>query len=118
MSMDFRRGKEILQLNFGSKYFMQKNGEYTEYLRCNIPKDIEIEWIEEIKQSLIVKIINEEDVGLIWNLSYIDIPYEEKLLVFKKVILEGNKKAIMDKMILLKELFDRDFYQEVVSLFS
>lgn len=116
--MNLQRGKEILTLNYGSKYFMERNGEYSEYLSCKIPKDTELEWKEQIKQSLITKIINVEDLSLIWNLSCMDIPYAERLSAFEYVVANGNREAILNKMISLKKLFNKEFYNDAKRIFD
>jgi len=63
------------------------------------------------------KIISGEDISLIWNLSCIDISCEDKYVAFKQISEKGDKNKILYKLKTLKNLFDVNFYNKIISLF-
>lgn len=116
--MDYEKGKKIFYENFGSYGFMQRNGEYLEYQKCKISKADEEKWKDDIIKDIMQKIISEQDIGLIWNLSCMDISNTYKTSLYIELCKKGDKGKIRNKIIALKNLFDENIFNELISIFS
>ena len=92
--MKYEKGKKIFYDNFGSCYFMLRNGELSEYQKCDIKKNDEEMWKCEILRDIIREIISGQDIGLIWNLSRMDITQEKKCLLTTRL----KRKEIQKKL--------------------
>lgn len=116
--MNYERGKKIFYDNYGIKSFMSRNGELSEYQKCEINKADEIIWIEDIVNDIVKKIISGQDVGLIWNLSLMDISNDKKREIYYKIRNNGNKEKIKQEILALKKLFKEDIFIELMEIFK
>lgn len=114
--MNLNKAKEIFYNNFGSKYFMIRNWEIKDYIKCHVPLELEKEWEQDIKKDLMRKIISGENTSLIWQLSCMDISKEEKYEAYKQIAIEGNRVKILEKVEKLQNLFDSPVYEEIIKL--
>lgn len=102
--------QEIFFNNFGSKYFMERNGELEEYKEYNISAFQENEWTKHLQNTLADQILNEKDetkiLTALWHLSRLEIQFEEKVNFIKNII----KQNIKLKDLILKNslLFEED----------
>ena len=103
--MNYERGKIIFFDNFGSKDFMSRNGELSEYQKCRINKDDEEGMENDILNDIIQKVITEQDIGLIWNLSCMDISNDRKISAYLEIKKRGNKERIRKTIKELKKSF-------------
>ena len=80
---DYSRAKELYFLNYACYWNMKRNGELNEYLRYQVPKALEYEWGEMIKEELLHKIYTGEDVWCVSNLANISLPEIEIVNSFR-----------------------------------
>lgn len=116
--MNYEMGKKIFYDNYGSSYFMSKNGELFEYQKCNIEKKDEEVWKFDILKNIISSIISGKDIGLIWNLSYMDITQDQKTSAYNEIKEKGDKKKIKEKILLLKPLFEQSEFIKLIEIFD
>jgi hypothetical protein len=76
----FFKKEKIINIEKGKSIFFQYNGSYFgmdhdgvghDYRKCNIPKDIEYKWLDEIKNELVKMIMNEKDNQKLTTYFYI-----------------------------------------------
>ena len=60
--VNIEKGKELFYKYYGSKFGIAHDLG-SEYERCNIPKNLEEEWLKDIKNTLIAKIQSKDCVG-------------------------------------------------------
>ncbi len=116
--MNYERGKIIFFDNFGSKDFMSRNGELSEYQKCRINKDDEEAWKNDILNDIIQKVITEQDIGLIWNLSCMDISNDRKISAYLEIKKRGNKERIRKTIKELKNLFNEKTFYALLEIFN
>ena len=116
--MKYEKGKKIFYDNYGSSYFMSKNGELSEYQKCNIEKIDEEVWKSDILKKIIRDIISGQDIGLIWNLSYMDITQDQKTSAYYEIKEKGDKEKLKNKILLLKNLFEETEFIRLMKIFD
>ena len=97
---------------------MSRNGELSEYQKCNINENDEEIWKNEILNDIIQKVITGQDIGLIWNLSCMDISVDRKRSAYYEIKEKGNKEIINKKIVELKNLFEEMTFNELVDIFN
>ena len=116
--MKYEKGKKIFYDNFGSRYFMSRNGELSEYQKCDIKKNDEEMWKYEILGDIIREIISGQDIGLIWNLSRMDITQEQKMSAYYEIKEKGDTKKLKKEILSLKSLFEETEFLRLMKIFD
>ncbi len=116
--MKYDKGKKIFYDNFGSRYFMLRNGELSEYQKCDIKKNDEEMWKHEILGDIICEIISGQDIGLIWNLSRMDITQEQKMSAYYEIKEKGDTKKLKKEILSLKSLFEETEFLRLMKIFD
>ena len=97
---------------------MKKNGEFKEYCKFHVPKDIERKWSHEVKEKLIDEICSGSNFLLVAQLARVNLPEDEILSAFDELA----SSLLSDKILLtieqLKTLFEPDIYTKIVSLYN
>lgn len=97
---------------------MSKNGEYSSYEKCDIPKYKEIEWTIELKKSFIEKIGCGENLYLVVNLAELQLEENEILDGFYILSKSNNKDGIYTMIIKLSNLFENHLlFAKIVEIF-
>ena len=116
--MKYEKGKKIFYDNFGSRYFMLRNGELSEYQKCDIKKNDEEMWKYEILGDIIREIISGQDIGLIWNLSRMDITQKQKMSAYYEIKEKGDTKKLKKEILSLKSLFEETEFLRLMKIFD
>lgn len=117
---EYEEAKKIYFNNFASTYFMSRNGELKSYLKAKVPTELENSWKNEIKQKMVSDIKSSANLSLIWNISYMDISFEEMMKIYEDLSKSANKNTILDSLYKLKQLFvtdNEDLWNQIVALF-
>ncbi len=115
---NFDVAKKIYFDNFGSYITMKKNGEYSEYNKCNISKALEYEWTTIIKDNLMMDIIDGNNLIRVVNLANINLPEDEIIDIFKKLATSKLRNEIENMIEKLKPLFDENLYNKIIIAFE
>ena len=118
----YEEAKKIYFMNWASTDFMSRNGELKTYLMAKVPTEIENSWKNEIKQKMVSSIKSGENLSLIWNISNMDISFEEMMEIYEDLSKGPNRKAILEALYKHKPLFDIDkhggLWKQIVALFE
>ena len=91
-SQNMDRAKNLYFDNFANHMTMRKNGEYEEYRRYAVPKEVEYNWSLELKELLIEQILGGENLLQVLQLSRISLPEDEVLDAFKYLSQSTKKR--------------------------
>lgn len=116
--IDYTRAKELYFINFANYMTMKKNGEFEEYCKHRVPKDIECKWGREVKESLLDEICTENNLLQVVQLARVNLPKNEILDAFKLLSVSPQRDRILMAIEQLKSLFEQDFYKRIVELFK
>ena len=97
---------------------MLRNGELSEYQKCDIKKNDEEMWKYEILGDIICEIISGQDIGLIWNLSRMDITQEQKMSAYYEIKEKGDTKKLKKEILSLKSLFEETEFLRLMKIFD
>lgn len=90
MKNSLHRAKKIYFDNFGSVFFMKRNGEYKTYQRYKVPIDIEKKWKLQMEEIIFngLRYFNNADLfsKSLFHLCYFDISMEKKCDIVRKGI--------------------------------
>lgn len=116
--MKLAKGKSLYFTNFGSFYFMKRNGEYEQYKDCSIPSKIEQEWNEELIVFLTGKILSGE-YFILWNLLQMNISDDRKISICRNLSLKVEKFLMREILKKQEELFQNEqFYLQILKIFE
>ena len=91
MKNSLNRAKKIYFDNFGSVFFMKRNGEYKTYQRYKVPIDIEKKWKLQMEETILngLRYFNNPDLfsKSLFHLCYFDISMEKKCDIVRKGII-------------------------------
>lgn len=108
MKKKYDSAHEIFFNNFGSKYFMERNGELEDYKKYNISAFQENEWTKHLQNTFADKILHEKDetkiLTSLWHLSFLEIQFEEKVNFIKNIIKQNIK--LTDLIVENSQLFE------------
>lgn len=114
---DYERAREIYFLNFANHMTMKKNGEFKEYCKFHIPKDIEREWSLEVKEILMDEICSGSNLLQVAQLARVNLPESEIVDAFILLSSSSLRDKILSTIEQLKPLFEPDMYKRIIKLF-
>lgn len=97
---------------------MKKNGEFKEYCKYRVPKDIEREWSLEVKEKLVDEICSGYNLLQVAQLARVNLPESEIVDAFKLLSSSSLRDKILTTIEQLKPLFEPDLYKRIVRLFK
>ena len=118
LDADYNRAKELYFTNFANHMTMKKNGEFKEYCKFGIPKDIEHEWSLEVKEQLIKEISSESNFLKVTQLACVNLPENEILTAFMELSTLSQKDKIFTTIKQLQPLFEPDLYPKIIQQFE
>ncbi|MDD2259457.1 MAG: hypothetical protein WC278_05760 [Bacilli bacterium] len=102
--------------NFGSVFFMKRNGEYKLYQKCKVPITLEEEWKAMIEEKIARGLQDFKNIDLfsknLLHLCYFDIPSINKCKIISKVIYKNDNIGADNWNIFLetqKSLYTEEF---------
>ena len=110
---DIIRAHELFILNFGNYNYMERNGEYSEYIQYKIPKEVEQEWREVLKDQLMDILMRKEIAWAVGNLARLQIKESEILDCFQKLAKSQNADEIRDTVIKLESNIPPDIFYKI-----
>jgi hypothetical protein len=94
MKNSLNRAQKIYFDNFGSVFFMKRNGEYKTYQRYKVPLDIEKRWKLQMEETILKGLgyFNNTDLfsKSLFHLCYFDVSMEKKCDIVKKGISQND----------------------------
>lgn len=118
METDYKRAKELYFINFANHMTMKKNGEFKEYIRFRVPKEIEHEWSLEVKEKLMDEICSGSNFLQVAQLARVNLPESEILRAFELLSASSLKNKILTTIEQLKPLFDPNLYKKILKQFN
>ena len=112
------RAKELYLMNAANFFNMKMNGEYDEYIKYNVPKDIELKWSRECMNQLAEKIRTGEDIWEVEGLANVNIDEKEILECFYKLADVPHVNDIIYVLKRQKKWIPPQLYDKIVEILS
>lgn len=118
MEKEYLRAKELYFINFANHMTMKKNGEFKEYCKFGIPKDVEYEWSLEVKEQLLKEISSGSNFLQVTKLADVNLPENEILSAFVALSMLPENDRILATIKQLQPLFEPDLYRKIIQQFE
>ncbi len=115
---DLTRAKKLYFINAANFFNMERNGEYDEYIKYNVPKDIELKWSRECMNQMAEKVRTGEDIWDVGNLARINIDEKEILECFYEMAQVPHVNDIINAVKKSKIEIPPQLYDKIVDILS